>query len=70
MGEYQFNVREDREQMKLDRTAGLLDQSRMQAANLKSQASQGFGQAFGALGGVVAGQAASAEGFKNIFGSG
>ncbi len=67
---FQFNVREDREQMKLDRTAGLLDQSRMQAANLKSQASQGFGQAFGALGGVVAGQAASAEGFKNIFGSG
>ena len=67
---FQFNVREDREQMKLDRTAGLLDQSRMQAANLKSQASQGFGEAFGALGGVVAGQAASAEGFKNIFGSG
>ena len=65
---FQFNVREDREQMKLDRTAGLLDQSRMQAANLKSQASQGFGQAFGALGGVVAGQAASADGFKNIFG--
>ena len=67
---FQFNVREDREQMKLDRTAGLLDQSRMQAANLKSQASQGFGQAFGALGGVVAGQAASADGFKNIFGGG
>ena len=66
--EFQFNVREDREQMKLDRTAGLLDQSRMQAANLRSQASQGFGQAFGALGGVVAGQAASADGFKNIFG--
>ena len=65
---FQFNVREDREQMKLDRTAGLLDQSRMQAANLKSQASQGFGQAFGALGGAVAGQAASADGFKNIFG--
>ena len=64
---FQFNVREDREQMKLDRTAGLLDQSRMQAANLRSQASQGFGQAFGALGGVVAGQAASADGFKNIF---
>ena len=66
--EFQFNVREDREQMKLDRTAGLLDQSSMQAANLRSQASQGFGQAFGALGGVVAGQAASADGFKNIFG--
>ena len=68
--EFQFNVREDREQMKLDRTAGLLDQSRMQAANLRSQASQGFGQAIGALGGVVAGQAASADGFKNIFGGG
>ena len=67
---FQFNVREDREQMKLDRTAGLLDQSRMQAANLRSQASQGFGQAIGALGGVVAGQAASADGFKNIFGGG
>tara|TARA_R100000773_G_C4221092_1_gene119991 strand:+ start:97 stop:786 length:690 start_codon:yes stop_codon:yes gene_type:complete len=58
---FQFNVREDREQMKLDRTAGLLDQSRMQAANLRAQASQGFGQAFGALGGTLAGSAASGD---------
>ena len=64
---FQFNVREDREQMKLDRTAGLLDQSRMQAQALKAQASQGFGQALGAIGGVVAGGLAGGEGFKDNF---
>ena len=64
---FQFNVREDREQMKLDRTAGLLDQSRMQAQALKAQASQGFGQALGAIGGVAAGGLAGGEDFKTNF---
>ena len=53
--EFQFGVRENREQMQLDRTAGLLDQSRAQAAALRSQARAGFGQALGAVAGVAAG---------------
>ena len=65
--EFQFGVRERREQMQLDRTAGLLDQSRAQAASLRSQARAGFGQALGAIGGVVAGGLVGGEGFKENF---
>lgn len=65
--EFQFNIRENREQMQLDRTAGLLDQSRAQAAALRSQARSGFGQALGAVGGVVAGGLVGGEGFKQNF---
>ena len=68
--QFQFNVRENREQMKIDRTAGLLDQQRAQAASLRAQASQGFGQALGAIGGFVAGAATGAEGYGNLFGGG
>ena len=65
--EFQFGVRENREQMQLDRTAGLLDQSRAQAAALRSQARSGFGQALGAVGGVVAGGLVGGQGFKDNF---
>ena len=65
--EFQFGVRERREQTQLDRTAGLLDQSRAQAASLRSQARAGFGQALGAIGGVVAGGLVGGEGFKENF---
>tara|TARA_Y100000361_G_C11135920_1_gene331888 strand:- start:322 stop:1047 length:726 start_codon:yes stop_codon:yes gene_type:complete len=65
--EFQFGVRERREQMQLDRTAGLLDQSRAQAASLRSQARAGFGQALGAIGGVVAGGLVGGQGFKENF---
>ena len=69
--EFQFGVRERREQMQLDRTAGLLDQSRAQAAALRSQARSGFGQALGAVAGVAAGglvgKGTFAENFKKNF---
>ena len=65
--EFQFAVRENREQMKIDRTAGLLDQQRARAASLRAQASQGFGQALGAIGGLAAGGLAGGKDFKTNF---
>lgn len=65
--QFEFNVRENREQMKIDRTAGLLDQQRARAASLKAQASQGFGQALGAIGGLAAGGLAGGGSFKENF---
>ena len=66
--EFQFAVRENREQMKIDRTAGLLDQQRARAASLRAQASQGFGQALGAIGGAVAGGLAGENALGSLFG--
>ena len=66
--EFQFAVRENREQMKIDRTAGLLDQQRARAASLRAQASQGFGQALGAIGGAVAGGLAGENALSSVFG--
>ena len=66
--EFQFAVRENREQMKIDRTAGLLDQQRARAASLRAQASQGFGQALGAIGGAVAGGLAGENALSSLFG--
>ena len=65
--QFEFNVRENREQMKIDRTAGLLDQQRARAASLKAQASQGFGQALGAIGGLAAGGLAGGKSFGENF---
>ena len=66
--EFQFAVRENREQMKIDRTAGLLDQQRARAASLRAQASQGFGQALGAIGGAFAGGLAGENALGSLFG--
>ena len=66
--EFQFAVRENREQMKIDRTAGLLDQQRARAASLRAQASQGFGQALGAIGGAFAGGLAGENALGSVFG--
>ena len=66
--EFQFAVRENREQMKIDRTAGLLDQQRARAASLRAQASQGFGQALGAIGGAFAGGLAGENALSSVFG--
>ena len=52
--EFMFNVREDREIAKLNRTAGLLDQARAREQALRSKQDSAFGQAVGALGGAVA----------------
>ena len=64
---FQFQAQENRQFRDEDRIAGLLDQQRAQAANLRAQASQGFGQALGAIGGIGAG-AAAGGGFKKAFG--
>ena len=53
--------------MKIDRTASLLDQQRARAASLRAQASQGFGQALGAIGGLAAGGLAGGGSFKDNF---
>ena len=66
--EFQFAVRENTEQMKIDRTAGLLDQQRARAASLRAQASQGFGQALGAIGGAFAGGLAGENALGSLFG--
>jgi len=52
--EFMFNAREDREIAKLNRTAGLLDQARAREQALRAKQDSAFGQAVGALGGVVA----------------
>ena len=52
--EFMFNVREDREIAKLNRTAGLLDQARGREQALRAKQDSAFGQAVGALGGAVA----------------
>ena len=64
---FQFQAQEARQFRDEDRLAGLLDQSRAQAASLRAQASQGFGQALGAIGGIGAG-AAAGGGLKKAFG--
>ena len=65
--QFEFNVRENREQMKIDRTASLLDQQRARAASLRAQASSGFGQALGAIGGLAAGGLAGGGSFSENF---
>ena len=65
--QFEFNVRENREQMKIDRVAGLLDQQRARAASLRAQASSGFGQALGAIGGLAAGGLAGSGSFSENF---
>ena len=64
---FQFQAQEARQFRDEDRIAGLLDQQRAQAASLRAQASQGFGQALGAIGGIGAG-AAAGGGLKKAFG--